>query len=328
MSDGDPSRRHLVTVFIRDGVPLMELGLVHQIFGQARGANGYALYEVRTCASRPGGVRTDADFSVVVPHGARALRDSNTVIIPAAYEQDHSGEPLSAAVASAVRQIRPGARIASIGTGAFVLAAAGILDGRRATTHWRSIDLFRRRYPPVLLNPGLLFVDEGDVLTSADEASGIDMCLHIVRRDHGRAVADEVALRMVVAPYREGGHAQFIRRLAPETEPSSAITATIGWALAHLDEPLTLEELADRASVSVRTLTRRFRHEVGMPPLEWIIQQRVERARRLLEETDATVDRIAAQAGFGTAAGMRQHFARHLNLSPSAYRSTFQGARR
>ncbi|WP_432107858.1 GlxA family transcriptional regulator [Streptomyces sp. AA1529] len=316
---------HRVAVLVRHGVLPMELGLVHQVFGRAATAQGDPLYEVLTCAVTPGTVRTDADFPIHVAHGPEALAEADTVVVPATHEPDETETEgtLPAPLREAFARVRPGTRVASICTGAFVLAAAGLLDGRRATTHWMSTDSFRTLYPAVRLDPDVLYVDEGSVLTSAGEAAGIDLCLHIVREDHGAAVANTVARRTVVPPHRDGGQAQFIRRPVPEPRRSSTGTAR-SWALDHLDRPLTLRELAARESMSVRTFTRRFREEVGVTPLRWLTQQRIERARQLLEETDLPVERVAARAGFGTAASLRQHFHAALGVSPRAYRRTFR----
>ncbi|ARF56503.1 GlxA family transcriptional regulator [Streptomyces gilvosporeus] len=322
-------RRHRVAVLVRDGMLPIEVGIVHRIFGEARSADGAPLYELVTCALVPGEVQTDTDFTVNVPHGVEVLETADTVVVPASgVDYRLSAEPaegrLSPAMADALGRIRPGTRIASICTGAFVLAAAGLLDGRRATTHWRSVDDFRRMFPGVRLDADVLYTDEGEVLTAAGVASGVDLCLHMVRCDHGAAVANDVARRTVVPPHREGGQAQYVRRPVPEPQVSSTGAAR-AWALEHLDRPLTLRELAVREAMSVRTFTRRFREEVGMSPVQWLTQQRVERARQLLEETDLSVDRIATEAGFGTAASLRQHLHAALGVSPRAYRSTFRG---
>ncbi|MFI0408845.1 GlxA family transcriptional regulator [Actinomadura sp. 3N508] len=316
--------RHRVAVLVRDGVLPLELGLVHQLFGQARSPAGAPLYEVVSCAVRPGQVDTDADFAVTVAHGLDALATAGTVIVPASHTLDETrpGDgPVPAALAEAARR---GARIASICTGAFVLAAAGLLDGRRATTHWLSCDRLAAMFPAVRVDAAVLYADEGDVLTSAGEAAGIDLCLHLIRRDHGAAVAGDLARRTVVPPHRDGGQAQYIARPVPETRTASTGPAR-AWALQHLDRPLTLAELAARASMSVRTFTRRFRQETGVSPQAWLTAQRVERARRLLEETDLPVDRIAGRAGFGTAASLRQHLQEAAGVSPTAYRATFRG---
>ncbi|MER5972523.1 helix-turn-helix domain-containing protein [Streptomyces sp. NPDC002055] len=320
--------RHRVVVLVRHGVMPMELGLVHQLFGSARApGGGERLYEVVTCALVPGEIRTDADFPVRVEHGPELLGTADTVIVPASHEEDGAASEvrLSRPLAEAFSRIRPGTRTASICTGAFVLAAAGLLDGRPATTHWKSADRFRELYPAVELDPDVLYTDDGDVLTSAGEASGIDLCLHMIRRDHGAAVANEVARSTVVPPHRDGGQAQFIQRPVPETRRSSTGTAR-AWALRRLDRPLSLRELAAQESMSVRTFSRRFREEVGITPVQWLTQRRLERARQLLEETDLPVDRVATDAGFGTGASLRQHFQAALGVSPSAYRSTFRGA--
>ncbi|WP_406693183.1 helix-turn-helix domain-containing protein [Saccharopolyspora sp. ID03-671] len=318
-----------VAVLVRDGVMPMELGLVHQLFGCARSSSGDPLYEVVTCAVVPGVIRTDADFPIHVERGPEALDDARTVLLPASHEPDETETEgrLPADLAAALARIPDGARIASICTGAFVLAAAGMLDGRRATTHWKSCEHFRRLFPQVELVPDVLYTDDGDVLTSAGEASGIDLCLHLIRRDHGAAVANDVARTTVVPPHREGGQAQYIRRPVPEPAVSTTARAR-AWALEHLDRPIALRELAAQDALSVRTFTRRFREEVGISPLQWITGQRVELARRLLEETDLPVERIASDSGFGTAASLRQHLQTELGVSPSGYRATFRGAPR
>ena len=324
--DRTSTRPHRVAVLVRDGVVPLELGLVHQVLGRARSVAGDPLYRVVTCTPVPGTVRTDVDFPIVVEHGPAALRRADTVFVPASHDPaatDATGR-LTPQLAAALAQRRPGSRIASICTGAFVLAAAGLLAGRRATTHWRSAAQFRALFPAVTLDPDVLYVDEGDVLTSAGEAAGIDLCLHLVRRDHGAAVANAIARDTVVAPHRPGGQAQYIRQPVPTA--SAVSTAEVReWALRHLARPLPLAELAARSAMSVRTFTRRFRAEAGVAPGEWLLQRRLERARELLEDTDLPVDRVAAQAGLGSAASLRAHLAATLHTSPSAYRATFRG---
>lgn len=319
--------RRTVAVLVRDGVLPMELGLVHQLFGSARDAAGAPLYTPLTCALRPGMVDTDADFPIRAPHGPEVLAGADTVIVPASHREDESLRPggLPAPLAEALTLASSARRIASICTGAFVLAAAGLLDGRRATTHWLSADLFARAFPAVSVDPDVLYVDEGAVLTSAGEAAGVDLCLHLIRRDHGAAVAAAVARRTVVPPHREGGQAQYVQRpVAAEPESMSTGPAR-AWALTRIGEPLTLAELASQASMSVRTFSRRFRDETGLTPVQWLTQRRVDRARQLLEETDHTVDRIAAECGFGTGASLRGHFQAGVGVSPGAYRATFRG---
>ncbi|MDT0303465.1 GlxA family transcriptional regulator [Streptomonospora wellingtoniae] len=316
--------RHRIAVLVRQGVLAMELSIVHQLFSQAAVPGGERLYEVVTCAVTAGGVRTTADFALSVAHGPEALAEADTVIVPASDEDYGPGADarLPAPLAAALARIPAHARIASICTGAFVLAGAGLLDGRKATTHWNSAARFRRLYPTVDMDPNVFYVDEGTVLTAAGEASGIDLCLHMIRKDHGIAVANDVARSAVVPAHREGGQAQFIRRTAPEPQRSTTGRAR-AWALDHLDRALTLRDLAARETMSVRTFTRRFRSEMGISPLEWLTQQRIERARRLLEETDLPVDRVAEDSGFGTTASLRQHLRAQLGMSPSAYRNTF-----
>jgi transcriptional regulator GlxA family with amidase domain len=316
---------HSVAVLVRHGLLPIELGIPHALMGRARSATGEPLYEVITCAVAPGAIRTEGDFTVNVEHGPEALDEADTVIVPAAHDKDEHFERgvLRHGLADALARIRPGTRIASICTGAFVLAAAGLLDGKRATTHWRAVERFHRLFPAVELDSDVLYVDEGSVLTSAGIASGIDLCLHMIRRDHGAAVANTVARSTVVPPHRDGGQAQFIRRPVPEPGLSTTGAAR-AWALLHLDQPLTLRELAERESMSVRTFTRRFREEVGVSPQQWLTQQRVERVRQLLEESDLSIDQIAARAGFGSASTLRMHFQAALGVSPSAYRRTFR----
>ncbi|MFC3994309.1 GlxA family transcriptional regulator [Nocardiopsis sediminis] len=319
---------HRVAVFVMNGVIPFELGIPARIFGVARGSDGRRLYEVRTCAALPGPVRTDSDFAVEVPHGPEALAEADTVVVPASHELGtaYTEGRLAPEAAAAFARIRPGTRTVSICTGSYVLAAAGLLDGRPATTHWRNAEHFQRLFPRVAVDPDVLFIDDGDVLTSAGVAAGIDLCLHIVRRDHGTAVANRVARRCVVPPWRDGGQSQYID--TPVPEPAVTTTAAArAWALSHLDAPLTLREMAGREAMSVRTFTRRFRAEMGVSPGRWLTRQRIDRARQLLEDTDLPVDEIARRCGFGTAASMRHHLQSGLGVSPSAYRRTFRAAR-
>ncbi|MGY0024755.1 GlxA family transcriptional regulator [Streptomyces sp. cg35] len=319
---------HRVAVLALDGVIPFELGIPQRIFGRARDAAGQPLYSVLTCAVRePGPIRTDADFAILVEHGPQALASADTVIVPASYELGPVYEEgrLSPDLAEAFAHIRPGTRLVSICTGSWVLAAAGHLDGRPATTHWADAAAFQRMFPSVRVDAEVLFIDDGDVLTSAGVAAGIDLCLHIVRRDHGAAVANDVARRTVVPPHRDGGQAQFIRRPVPEPQLATT-TAARAWALAHLHEPIQLRDMAEQESMSVRTFTRRFREEVGISPGQWLTQQRVERARHLLETSALSIDKVARDAGFGTAQSMRQHLQSALGVTPTTYRRTFRSA--
>jgi transcriptional regulator GlxA family with amidase domain len=306
-----------VVVLALDGVYPFELGIPSRIFGAADGR-----YEVLTCSVDGLPVRTCADFTIGVEHGPEILETADTVVV-ASMAPAHIPAELPAQVAAALDRIRPDARIVSICTAAFVLAAAGLLDGRRATTHWQVTDAFRRRHPQVDLDPDVLFVDDGRILTSAGAASGVDVCLHIVRTDHGSELANAVARRCVVPPFREGGQAQYIEQPVPQSGAAST-AATRAWALEHLDEPLSLADLAAHARMSLRTFARRFNEEVGMSPGRWIVQQRVARARHLLESSGLSVDQIAGRVGFATGASLRQHLHATIGVSPQAYRRTFR----
>ncbi|MCQ9132941.1 GlxA family transcriptional regulator [Streptomyces hilarionis] len=324
--DEVPFRPHRVVVLALDGLLPFELGIPHRIFGRPKDAEGRLLYEVVTCSVRPPGpVETDADFAIDVAHGPEALATADTVIVPASYELGPVFEQgvLTDELAAALARIRPGTRLASICTGVYVLAAAGFLDGRPATTHWADAERLQRLFPRVDVDADVLFIDDGDVLTSAGVAAGIDLCLHMVRRDHGTAVANDVARRTVVPPHRDGGQAQYIERPVPDPRQATT-TAARAWALDRLHEPILLRDMAERESMSVRTFTRRFREEAGISPGQWLTRQRVERARHLLESSDLSVDRIARDAGFGTAQSMRQHLQAALGVTPTAYRRTFR----
>ncbi|WP_326650685.1 GlxA family transcriptional regulator [Streptomyces sp. NBC_01750] len=321
----DVVKRHRVVVLALTGLLPFELGIPHRIFGRAKDKDSNPLYEIVTCSMRPGPVRTDADFDIHVEHGPEALTTADTVVVPASYELGPVYEEgrLTEELADALAHIRPGTRMVSICTGSYVLAAAGYLDGRPATTHWSSAEHFQRLFPSVRVDADVLFIDDGDVLTSAGVAAGIDLCLHIVRRDHGTAVANDVARRTVVPPHRDGGQAQYIQRPIPEPQLATT-TAARGWALGRLHQPIQLRDMADQESMSVRTFTRRFREEVGISPGQWLTQQRVERARHLLESTELSVDQVARDAGFGTAQSMRQHLQTALGVPPTVYRRAFR----
>ncbi|MGW7089178.1 GlxA family transcriptional regulator [Streptomyces sp. NPDC054871] len=317
--------RHRVVVLALDGVIPFEFGIPQRIFGRARAADGELLYEVVTASIRPPGlVRTDADVAILVENGPECLASADTVVVPASYELGPVYEEgvLTDELSSALARIKPGTRLISICTGGYVLAAAGYLDGRTATTHWSSAEHFQRLFPRITVDPDVLFIDDGDILTSAGVAAGLDLCLHVVRSDHGAAVANEVARRTVVPPHRDGGQAQYIQRPVPEPQFATTTSAR-AWALARLHEPIQLRDMADQESMSVRTFTRRFREEVGISPGQWLAQQRVERARHLLESSDLSVDRVARDAGFGTAQSMRAHLQAALGVTPTAYRRTF-----
>jgi transcriptional regulator GlxA family with amidase domain len=312
---------HRVAVYAFDRLPSFELGVAAEVFGLERPELDVPWwYELAVFAERPGPVRAVGGFQVDVPHGLEALATAQTILLPGT--PDVHGEP-PAAVLDALRAAHArGARLVSICSGAFVLAAAGLLDGRPATTHWRHAPRFESLFPQVKLDPAVLFVDDGDILTSAGVTAGVDLCLHVVRKDHGSEVANRAARGCVAPAWRDGGQAQFIERPVPDSGDLST-SKTRHWAQVRLHEPLALSTLADHARMSVRTFTRRFREETGMSPGQWLISQRVERARRLLESTDLPVDRIARESGFGTAAALRQQLHAVVGVSPMTYRRTF-----
>ena len=316
---------HEVAVVAVDRVVGFELGLPYRLLGLAEDADGSPLYRVRiaTLDGRP--VRTADGFSVQPDHDGSVLRTAGTVIVPGIMGGPMVREGgIPPELRDALRDAAGHARMVSICTGSSVLAAAGLLDGRPAATHWRDVDAFRRNFPSVRLDPDVLFVDDGNVLTSAGVAAGIDLLLHLVRRDHGSEVANRVARRNVVAPWRDGGQSQFIERPVPEPGDSRT-AATRAWVLERLGEPLPLADLAAHARMSVRTFTRRFREETGVSASRWLVQHRVALARRLLETTDVPVERVAEQAGFGTTASMRQHLHAAIGVAPLAYRRAYRG---
>ena len=308
---------HRVAVLALDGVVAFDLATPAQVFG-SRHQRGYAL---ELCSGAPGPVATANGFPVVAEHGLDALARADTVIVPGVDDVDGPWpEPVLDALRAADRR---GARMVSICTGAFVLAAAGLLDGRRATTHWHHARALAARHPSVTVDPDVLYVDEGRVLTSAGVAAGIDLCLHLVRRDHGAQAANAAARRMVVAPHRGGGQAQFVERPLPPSDETS-LEPTRAWALARLGEPLGVAALARHACMSPRTFARRFRAETGTTPGRWLTERRVSEARRLLECSDLPVEHVAAACGFGTAVSLREHFRRVTQTTPTQYRASFR----
>ncbi|WP_245182190.1 GlxA family transcriptional regulator [Streptomyces montanisoli] len=311
---------HKVVVLALDGVYPFELGIPHRVLGSAD-----RRYEVVSASADGRPVRTDSDLIVTPGHGPEALARADTVVIPPyAIPWASAAVPDPRALA-ALSRVRPGARLVSICTGAFLLAGAGLLDGRRATTHWALADRFRELFPRVEVDPDVLFVDHGDVLTSAGAASGVDVCLHLVRQDHGSEVANRVARLCVVPPYRDGGQAQYIERPLPPAS-TAGTGPTRDWALRRLELPLSLDELASHAAMSTRTFARRFREETGLSPGRWLTQQRLRRARHLLESSDLPVERVAHEVGFATATSLRRHLAADAGVVPSAYRRTFRAS--
>ncbi|MBO1334334.1 helix-turn-helix domain-containing protein [Streptomyces sp. VRA16 Mangrove soil] len=310
---------HRVVVLALNGSYPFELGIPARILGAADGR-----YEVVVTSVDGGPVRTNGGFTVSPDHGPHVLESADTVIV-APVDPHNLTRELPSDVAAALARIAPTARMASICTGGFILAAAGLLDRRPATTHWECAPLFRKWYPHVRLDERVLFVDDGSVLTSAGAASGVDLCLHLIRTDHGIHLANRAARRCVVPPFREGGQAQYIERPVPENDTTST-SATRQWVLERLGEPLTLPQLAEHAHMSLRTFNRRFRDETGVAPGQWLIRQRLDRACHLLESSNLTIDQIATEVGFATSASLRQLMHAEFGVSPVAYRRTFQAS--
>ncbi len=315
------ARPHPVAVLVLPSVVPFDLGVPIQVFGYPRPDLGARRYAMTVCAARRGRVTTSGGFSIDVEHGLEALRRARTIVVPGI---DDISLPIARGVIRALVEAHArGARIVSICTGAFVLAQAGLLDGRRATTHWLDAPAFVARFPRVVLDPDVLYIDEGSVLTSAGIAAGLDLCLHVVRSDHGAAVANAIARRLVVAPHRSGGQAQFVAQ--PVAEPTGQrLEPTRGWILERLGEPITVAGMAAHAHMSLRTFARRFRVETGTSPLQWLLRQRILAAQQLLEQTDRHVETIAGACGFGSAVSLRVHFRRELRTSPLAYRRAFR----
>lgn len=304
-----------------DGLVAFDLTAPAQAFGLAARPSGEPLYEFSTCSVGGEEVRTTSGFGVRPTAGLDALRGADTVVVPAyAAVLDPPPEEALAALRAAARR---GARVLSVCSGAFALAHAGLLDGRRAATHWAWAGELARRFPAVEVDPDALYVDEGEVMTSAGLSAGIDLCLYVIRKDFGAAAGELVARHMVAAPHREGGQAQFAKQ-AP-AEAGGSLEETRRWAAERLDRPLDVAALSRHAGVSPRTFARRFREETGTTPLRWLLSRRVLEARRLLEESDLPVEAIAWRCGFGTAASLRDHFRRATATTPTAYRRAFAG---
>ncbi|NBE50986.1 GlxA family transcriptional regulator [Streptomyces boluensis] len=316
-----------VAVLVLDETSLFELAVPCAVFGRAAADFAPPWYELTLCGTAPGTHHAAGGLRLETAHGIEALADADLVVVPACMADRYEPPPelLDALRAAHAR----GSRIASLCSGAFVLAEAGLLDGRTAATHWMYAEELRRRHPRVKVDEQALYIDDGALLTSAGTAAAIDLCLHIVRRDYGSAAAAEVGRRMVVAPHREGDQTQYVPAAAPAVPPRSAagVSPVLDWALARLHRPLAIGELAERAGMSARTFGRHFTREVGTTPLKWLNQQRLARARQLLETTDLPVDSVAERSGLGSADSLRQHFHRTLGTTPAAYRRTFRGKR-
>ncbi|MCP2164305.1 GlxA family transcriptional regulator [Goodfellowiella coeruleoviolacea] len=313
---------HTVAVLALDGVIAFDLSTPIEVFSRTRLPDGRPAYRVRICAASP---QVDAGvFTLQAPWGLDALSEADTIIVPGCANPT---APLPEDVLNALRAAAAnGTRIASICSGAFILAATGLLDGLRATTHWIAAALLARRHPEVVVDPDVLYVDNGQFLTSAGAAAGLDLCLHMIRCDYGSAVAADAARLSVMPLEREGGQAQFIVHELPPTPQGSLLEPVLRWLTDNIGKDLTLEDIANHAGMSTRTLNRRFREQMGTTPLQWLHRTRIRQAQYLLESTDHGIDRIASQTGFGSATAFRDRFKRIVGISPHAYRHAFRGA--
>ncbi|MCF1592743.1 GlxA family transcriptional regulator [Streptomyces muensis] len=311
---------HTVAILVLDNVVPFDMAAPFQMFSWTRLPDGRRPYRVRLCAESPE-VPTEG-FALRIDRGLDGLEDADTIIVPGC---DDTGPPSPRVVAALREAARAGTRIASVCVGAFVLAEAGLLDGLRATTHWMATDDLARRFPDVRVEPDVLYVDNGGILTSAGAAAGLDMCLHMIRRDLGSAVAAHTARMSVVPLEREGGQAQFIVHEHPPVPRGSALEPLLEWIEDNLAGEITLGAMAGRSGMSERTFSRRFREQTGTTPLQWLLRARVRRAQYLLENSDHPIERIARQAGFGSPTAFRERFRRVVGTTPHAYRAAFQG---
>lgn len=312
----------VVAVLAYDELCVFEFAVAYEIFGLPRPEVGPRWYRYRVCAAEPGPLRSQSGLAVADCAGLDQLAEADLIIIPG---WRRLGEPVPVALIDALRAAHArGAVLASLCSGAFVLAATGLLDGRRATTHWRYLDAMSSRYPRIRLEPDVLYVEEDRLLTAAGSAAGIDLCLHLVRRDFGAEIANRVARRLVVAPHRDGGQAQFIERPVPKPREGARLSALMEWMQASLDQDQSIPDLARRAGMSTRTFQRRFEETTGLPPGAWLLQVRIAHAQELLEQVaERSLADIAAAAGFRTVAALRHHFRQRLGVSPTQYRARF-----
>jgi AraC family transcriptional activator FtrA len=315
---GADTANHTVAIVVYDGVAMFEFAIAYEVFGDDHNPGG-DWYQLMVCGSKA--ARFDNGMPFEVTHRLAQLRRADTVIVPPCEAPGGAPEEVLRALRRAHAR---GARIVSLCTGTFVLAAAGLLDGHRVTTHWAESAELAERYPKIAVDPDVLFVDGGAILTSAGSAASIDLCLHLVRQDHGAEVATRVARDLVVPPYRDGGQAQYIDTPLPAVSATDLFADALGWAREHLGEPMTVATLAARSAMSRRTFARRFLATTGTTPYRWLLSQRLRLAQRLLETTDLTVEAVAVAAGFLDAGNLRRHFTRSLRTTPAAYRTTFR----
>lgn len=310
-----------VVVVAADGLSPFEFAVACEVFGCDRPELANPWYRFAVCSPGAAPVTTETGFTIGGLDGLERLERAGTIVVPPFRAR---GERLGELYGALGRAHLRGARIVSLCTGAFVLAEAGLLAGHRATTHWMHAEEFRGRFPGVDLDPSVLFVDDGDILTSAGSAASIDLCLYLVRSDFGAEIANALARRLVVPPYRDGGQAQYVETPLSAVSSDTVFAGTLSWIQEHLDEPLAVADLAERAAMSQRTFARKFRETTGTSPHRWVLAQRVTLAQRLLETTDLSVDAIADRCGIGDAANLREHFRRVVGTSPNAYRRTFR----
>ncbi len=319
-------RRPLLVVLVADQLSLFEFSAACDVFGDADELSDSGINWYRFAIASGGAPRVSADVGgvvVEVEHGLSSLREAHTIIVPPSVLQFDLPDEIAIELRRAHAR---GARIASLCTGAFVLARAGLLNGREATTHWASAARLAEQYPDVSVNPDVLYIDNGDIMTSAGSAASLDLCLHIVRKDFGAEVANVIARSMVISPHREGGQAQFVSRPIPTAFAGDLFSDVLAWAVDHLPEDLPVEMLAQRAAMSQRTFARKFREVTGTTPHQWLVSQRIFLAQRLLESSDLSVDLVAWKSGFGTATNLRMQFQKATGIAPSAYRRTFRTA--
>lgn len=312
---------HKVAVIVFDGVAAFELGVLCEVFGTDRTADGFPGYRFDLCSADGKPVRCKSGFEIAPGSDLTPVEDADLVAVPA--HADDAFVPDS--VLEAVKRANDrGAYIFSVCSGAYVLGEAGLLDGRECTTHWKHVDGLQERFPKARVHCDMLYVQDGNLLTSAGTAAGIDAALHLVRQEHGSAFATKLARRMVVPPHRDGGQAQFVEAPIAKTPQAPTLEPVLTWLISSLDRPVTVEEMATKAHMAPRTFARRFRAETGTTPHDWITNQRVLLARQLLEDTELSVEAIATRAGFGDAATMRHHFTKRVKATPQAYRATFR----
>ncbi|HZE39546.1 MAG TPA: helix-turn-helix domain-containing protein [Stackebrandtia sp.] len=312
---------HVVSVLLYDSTSGFTAGIVAEIFGRPAPAPLPRWYELRACVADGDAVDMVGGARLSSPHGLDDLASADTVIVPGVPHM--SDDPSPRVVAALRRAHRRGARLVSICSGAYALAATGLLDGRRVATHWGEAAELRRRHPSIVVDRDVLYIDDGDILTGAGHAAGLDLCLHLVRADHGAEVANQVARRLVIPPHREGGQAQFVEAPVAADLDDDRLASTMDWAERHLTSPITVTTLASRAHMSTRNFQRLFTRATGTSPIRWLITRRVHASLPLLETTSASVEEIGAAVGFDTAVSYRHHFGRLLRTSPSAYRKAF-----